>query len=108
LADNGKLGLAPEVVLKRIVVKARQGDTLASLAARHGVTEANMVTWNKLKANSRLVTGQTLTLLVPSQGSRKVTQSSSKNASQKSKTQASSKKASPSKPKKSTQAKPKN
>jgi membrane-bound lytic murein transglycosylase D len=30
LADNGQLGLAPEVVLKRIAVKARQGDSLAS------------------------------------------------------------------------------
>jgi membrane-bound lytic murein transglycosylase D len=76
LADNGQLGLAPEMVLKRIAVKARKGDSLASLAARHGVSEANMASWNKLKVNARLATGQTLTILVPSQGARRVTRPS--------------------------------
>jgi membrane-bound lytic murein transglycosylase D len=73
LADNGQLGLAPEVVLRRILVKARKGDTLASLASRHGVSAANMADWNQLKANARVVAGQSLTILVPSQGSRRVT-----------------------------------
>ncbi len=72
LADNGQLGLAPEMVLKRIVVKARKGDSLASLAARHGVSETNMAAWNKLKVSAHLATGQTLTILVPSQGARRV------------------------------------
>jgi membrane-bound lytic murein transglycosylase D len=76
LADNGQLGLAPEMVLKRIAVKARKGDSLASLAARHGVSEANMAAWNKLKANTPLASGQTLTILVPSQGARRVTRPS--------------------------------
>jgi membrane-bound lytic murein transglycosylase D len=58
------------------VVKARKGDSLASLAARHGVSEANMATWNKLKVNTHLASGQTLILLVPSQGARRVTRSS--------------------------------
>jgi len=75
LADNGQLGLAPEIVLKRVAVKARKGDSLASLAARHGVSEANMASWNRLKINARLTTGQTLTILVPSQGARRVTRS---------------------------------
>jgi membrane-bound lytic murein transglycosylase D len=81
LADNGQLGLAPEVVLKRIAVKARQGDSLASLAARHGVSEANMAAWNKLKVNARLSAGQNLTILVPSQASRRVARNSPGNAS---------------------------
>ncbi len=72
LADNGQLGLAPEVVLKRIAVKARKGDSLASLAARHGVSEANIAAWNKLKVNARVSAGDTLTILVPSQASRRV------------------------------------
>jgi membrane-bound lytic murein transglycosylase D len=72
LADNAQLGLAPEVVLKRIAVKALKGDTLARLAARHGVSEANVAAWNKLKLNAPLASGQTLTILVPSQGARRV------------------------------------
>ena len=86
LADNGQLGLAPEIVLKRIAVKARKGDSLASLAARHGVSETNMAAWNKLKVNARLVTGQTLTILVPSQAARRVTRPST-NKSERPKTQ---------------------
>jgi membrane-bound lytic murein transglycosylase D len=84
LADNGQLGLAPEVVLRRVTVTARKGDSLASLAARHGVSEANMAAWNKLKANARVSAGQTLTILVPSQASRRVTRTpSEKSASNK-------------------------
>ena len=51
------------------------GVTLASLAARYGVSEANMLAWNSLKANARVATGQNLTILVPSQGSRRVSRS---------------------------------
>lgn len=72
LADNAQLGLLPAMVLRRISVKARQGDTLASLAARHGVSEANIADWNKLKPKARVATGQSFTILVPSQASRRV------------------------------------
>ncbi len=82
LADNAQLGLAPEMVLKRVTVKARKGDSLASLAARHGVSAANMATWNKLPLQARITTGQTLTVLVPSQGSRRVDRSSPKKPAQ--------------------------
>ena len=78
VADNAQLGLAPDVVLKRISVKARKGDSLASLAARHGVSQANMASWNQLKMNANLTAGQSLTLLVPSQGSRRVARESFK------------------------------
>jgi membrane-bound lytic murein transglycosylase D len=81
LADNGQLGLAPEVVLRRISVKARKGDSLASLAARHGVSATNMAAWNKLKANSPVAAGQTLTILVPSEGARRVARSTTRKAS---------------------------
>ena len=81
LADNGQLGLAPEVVLRRISVKARKGDSLASLAARHGVTAANMAAWNKIKANAPVAAGQTLTILVPSEGARRVARSTPNKAS---------------------------
>jgi membrane-bound lytic murein transglycosylase D len=72
MADHAQLALAPEIVLKRITVTARKGDTLASLAARHGVTAANMASWNKIHIVASLKGGQTLTLYVPSQAARQV------------------------------------
>jgi membrane-bound lytic murein transglycosylase D len=81
LADNAQLALAPEVVLKRILVTARKGDTLASLAARHGVTAANMASWNKLSSVSTLKGGQSLVVLVPSEGARRSSKSTAPSAS---------------------------
>ena len=65
VAENAQLAFAPEIVLRRILVTARKGDTLASLAARHGVSAANMATWNKLGPQINLKPGQSLAVLVP-------------------------------------------
>jgi len=72
MAENAQLALAPEIVLKRIMVTARKGDTLTSLAARHGVTAANMASWNKMHIVANLKGGQTLAVYVPSQVARSV------------------------------------
>ena len=61
-AENAQLSLAPEVVLRRIAIKARKGDTLAILGARHGVSAANMANWNHLPVTAALKSGQSLTL----------------------------------------------
>jgi len=66
IADHAQLSLTPEVVLRRVAISARKGDTLASLGARHGVTAANLASWNKLSANVHLKSGQQLSVLVPS------------------------------------------
>ena len=66
VADNGRLDLAPEVVQRRIVVKAGKKDTLASLARQYKVTEAQIVEWNDLRANARLQPGQSVALMVSS------------------------------------------
>ena len=65
LADNAKLSLTPEIVIKRVHVSARKGDTLASLAARHGVSAANLAAWNHLPITTRLKPNQSVMLLVP-------------------------------------------
>lgn len=72
LADNGHLLLAPEVVLRKVFISARQGDTLALLAARHGVTAANLATWNDLNPNVKLTAGKKLAVLVPSKETRRL------------------------------------
>ncbi len=71
LADNGHLMLAPELVLRKVLVTARQGDTLALLAARHGVTAINLATWNDLKPNSKLANGKKLVVFVPAKETRR-------------------------------------
>lgn len=63
LADHGQILLAPEAPPVRTVrVKARKGDTLASVARRHGVRVADLAAWNGLAPSSALRPGQVLTV----------------------------------------------
>ena len=80
LADHAQLHLAPEVVLRKIMIKARAGDTLSRLASRHGVSAANVADWNRLKPNAALTNGQTLAIYVPAKASRAAGKSSPKRA----------------------------
>lgn len=65
VADNAQLSLAPEVVLKRTVVRARKGDTLARVAQRYRVSSVSVAGWNGLSVNAKLKSGQRLTLMLP-------------------------------------------
>ena len=81
LADNAQISFVPEVVLRRIMVSALKGDTLASLAARHDVTPANIAAWNKLKMPVVLKPGQAIAILVPTTASSKGSKTSAKKSS---------------------------
>ena len=81
LADNAQISFAPEVVLRRIMVTALKGDTLATLAARHDVTPANIAAWNKLKMPVALKSGQSIAILVPTTASSKGSKTASKKSS---------------------------
>ncbi|MDM7942652.1 MAG: transglycosylase SLT domain-containing protein [Hydrogenophaga sp.] len=65
VADNARLSLQPDVVLRRSVVKARKGDNLARLAQRYGVSAVSVAGWNKLAVNAALKPGQRVTLMLP-------------------------------------------
>jgi membrane-bound lytic murein transglycosylase D len=45
---------------------------LALLAARHGVSAANLATWNNLNPNVKLTAGKKLAVLVPSKETRRL------------------------------------
>ena len=69
-AENAQLSLAPEVVLRRVLITARKGDTLASVGARHGVTASSLAGWNRMSATASLKPGQNLVMFVPSVAAR--------------------------------------
>jgi membrane-bound lytic murein transglycosylase D len=76
-ADNGQLSLQPEVVLRRVTVKARKGESLSALSRRYGVSVASVAGWNKLSESSRLKTGQRITLMLPKAASTRAASGSS-------------------------------
>ncbi len=65
VADNGQLNLAPEVVLRKRVIKARKKDTFASVAKRYKIAAADVAKWNNLSLDSALKPGQKLVLMLP-------------------------------------------
>jgi membrane-bound lytic murein transglycosylase D len=81
LADNAKISFAPEIVLRRIMVKVQKGDTLATLASRHDVTPSNIAAWNKLKMPLALKPGQSIAILVPTTASSRGSKNTSKKSS---------------------------
>jgi membrane-bound lytic murein transglycosylase D len=65
MADHGQLSLAPEVTLRRTVIKAGRKDSVAAVARRYHVTPAQVAEWNDLGATSLLKTGQQVVLHLP-------------------------------------------
>ena len=58
VADNGQLSLAPEVVLRRTLVKAGKGDSVASVARKYQVSADQVAQWNKVGISASFKPGQ--------------------------------------------------
>jgi membrane-bound lytic murein transglycosylase D len=65
VAENGQLSLAPEVVTRRVSVKARKGETVATLARRYRVSTLEVADWNQVTAHTRFQMGQSLVVFLP-------------------------------------------
>ena len=65
VADNGQIGLAPEIVTHRTLVRARKGETVASIAQRYSVPLSSVAVWNKVTASSSFKKGQSVVLNLP-------------------------------------------
>lgn len=77
VANNAQVAFQPEIVNRRTVVKARKGETVASLAARFGVAAASVADWNHTKATAALKANQAVVLFLPINQARAATQSQS-------------------------------
>ena len=71
MADNGQLSLAPEIVLKRTVVKAGKKDTVASIAGRYKTTPANVAQWNQVSVSAVFKNGQKVIVFLPAKPEKK-------------------------------------
>lgn len=65
VAQNGQLALAPEVSLRRRVVKAGKRDSVATIARRYRVTAAQVADWNDVAVGARFKAGQSIVVYVP-------------------------------------------
>ncbi|NJM43892.1 MAG: LysM peptidoglycan-binding domain-containing protein [Brachymonas sp.] len=65
VADNGQITLAPDIVLRKTAVKARKGDTVASLAKRYRIAPAQVAQWNAMSAGAAFKAGQSVVVYLP-------------------------------------------
>ncbi len=65
VAENGQMSLAPEIVTRRVNVKARKGETVATLARRYRVSTLEVADWNQITAHSSFKLGQSVVLFLP-------------------------------------------
>ena len=64
-ADTAQVSLAPEIVTRRTTVKARKGDTVASVASRYKLSAASVAGWNSMSAASAFKKGQSVVVFLP-------------------------------------------
>lgn len=65
VAHNGQLSLAPEVTLRRTVVKAGKSDSVAAIARRYKVSPEQVAEWNSVGAATVFKAGQQVILHLP-------------------------------------------
>jgi len=64
VADNGQLSLAPEVTLKRTMVRAGKGDSVATIAQRYKVSANQVAQWNKVAQSASFKAGQQIVVFL--------------------------------------------
>ncbi|MDB5886945.1 MAG: Lytic transglycosylase, catalytic [Polaromonas sp.] len=65
VADNAQVSLAPEITTRRTTVKARKGESVASIASRYDVAAANVANWNSVGAQAAFKQGHRVVLYLP-------------------------------------------
>lgn len=65
VVNNAQLAYTPEIVLRRTSVRARKGDSIASVAARYDLPAATVAGWNHTNARAGLKRGQAVVLYLP-------------------------------------------
>jgi membrane-bound lytic murein transglycosylase D len=80
VADNAQMSLAPEIVTRRTTIKARKGETVASIAKRYALSAASVAEWNSVSATSAFKLGQQVVVFLPVKSSTRQTPAKGKSA----------------------------
>ena len=71
VADTAQISLAPEIVLRKTTVKARKGDSVASIATRYRVSAAQVAQWNKVSSGAAFKVNQGVVMYLPAKAKGK-------------------------------------
>ena len=65
VADNAQVSLSPEIVTRRTTVKARKGESVASIAKRYGLSASSVADWNSVGAQAGFKPGHQVVVYLP-------------------------------------------
>lgn len=65
VADNGQVSFSPEIVLKKLLIKLRKTETVATIAKRYNVTAASVAGWNMVSTTSTFKAKQSVVMYLP-------------------------------------------
>ncbi|WP_457278633.1 transglycosylase SLT domain-containing protein [Polaromonas sp. P5_D5] len=65
VADTAQVSFAPEVVTRRTTVKARKGESVATIAKRYGLSAASVAEWNNVSTSSAFKLGHQVVVFLP-------------------------------------------
>jgi membrane-bound lytic murein transglycosylase D len=65
VADNGQVSLSPEILTRRTTVKARKGESVASIAKRYGLLPSSIAEWNDVGTSAAFKLGHQVVLFLP-------------------------------------------
>jgi membrane-bound lytic murein transglycosylase D len=65
IADTAQVSFAPEVVTRRTTVKARKGESVATIAKRYGLSAASVAEWNNVSTSSAFKVGHQVVVFLP-------------------------------------------
>lgn len=65
VADTAQVSFSPEVVTRRTTVKARKGESVATIAKRYGLSVASVAEWNNVSTSSAFKLGHQVVVFLP-------------------------------------------
>ncbi|MHB1249419.1 MAG: transglycosylase SLT domain-containing protein [Polaromonas sp.] len=65
VADNAQVSLAPEIITRRTTVKARKGESVATIARRYRLSAASVAEWNNVGVAAAFKAGYKVVVFLP-------------------------------------------
>src|SRR2546428_6030974 len=65
VADNAQVSLAPEIVMRRTTVKARKGESVATIARRYKLSASSVAEWNNVGTSAAFRLGHQVVVFLP-------------------------------------------
>ncbi len=65
LADTAQVSFTPEIVTRRTFIKARKGESVATVAKRFGLSSSSVAEWNNVGTSAAFKAGQQVVVFLP-------------------------------------------